>query len=257
MPVQDPYAVDAEYYDRLHPAGGADVGLWLSFAGRTVRPVLEMGAGTGRIALELAGGGHTVTAVDPSVAMLAIARAKNEERGLEVAFVEGSLADVPVRSGDEYGLVLVPADVFLHCPDGEAQLSALRQLGAALAFDGRLVVDLPGPAACIDGQRDGEPVLVYSALGDDGARLDVWQVHEDDLATQTRTLSMRYERTLADGTVRRRVSEHRLRYVYRFEMEYLVHLAGLNLLDVFGDYELGELTAGSERMIFAIGRDDG
>ena len=254
--MQDPYAIDAEFYDRLHPPGGEDIGLWLSFAGRTALPVLEIGTGTGRIALELAGAGHAVTAVDPSAAMLAIARARNEDRGLDASFVEGSLSDVPIRVGDEYGFVLVPADVFLHCAAGEAQLASLRQLRAALAADGRLAIDLPGPASFIDGLHNGEPVLVYSAPGDDGVHLDVWQVHEDDLAEQTRMLSMRYERTLPDGTVRRSISEHRLRYVYRFEMEYLAHIAGLRLLTIAGDYELGELTHDSARMIFVFGRDD-
>ena len=252
----DPYAVDAEFYDRIHPAGGEDVGLWLSFAGRTALPVLEVGTGTGRIALDLAGAGHAVTAVDPSPAMLAIARSKNEERGLDATLVEGSLGNLPLRQGDEFGLVLVPADVFLHCLDGEAQLHALDQLRTGLAFDGRLVIDLPGPAAFPDGLHNGEPLLVYSAVDDAGIRLDAWQVHEDDLAAQTRTLSMRYERTLPDGTVRRAVSEHLLRYVYRYEMEYLAHMTGLRLLDVAGDYDLGQLTHGSERMIFVFGRDD-
>jgi hypothetical protein len=67
---------------------------------------------------------------------------------------------------------------------------------------------------------------------------------------------MRYERTLPDGTVRRAVSEHLLRYVYRYEMEYLAHMTRLKLLDVAGDYDLGQLTHGSERMIFVFGRDD-
>jgi SAM-dependent methyltransferase len=255
--VPDPYAVDAEFYDLLHPPGGEDIGLWLSFAGRTDRPVLELGAGTGRIALELAGAGHSVTAVEPSAAMLAIANAKNEEQGLEVAFVEGSLTGLPLRDGDEYGLVLVPADVFLHCDDGEAQVAALQGLRSSLAFNGRLVIDLPGPAAYIDGLHNGEPVLVYSAASEGGGWLDAWQIHEDDLATQVRTLSMRYERTYPDGTVRRTISEQRLRYAYRFEMEYLAHRAGLHLLDVAGDYDLGPLTHDSDRMIFVFGRSDG
>src|SRR5690606_32771687 len=102
---------------------------------------------------------------------------------------------------------LVPADVFLHCENGEAQLAALRRMGSALAFNGRLVIDLPGPAAFIDGLHNGEPVLVYSAPQPDGTLLDAWQVHEDDLALQTRTLSMRYEVTDAQGNVRRWNSE--------------------------------------------------
>lgn len=251
--MSDPYAVDAAYYDVIHPAGGDDINLWLGLANRTTDPVLEIGTGTGRVAIALAGAGHRVRAIDPSTAMLDAARAKADEGGLEIDFAPGELGAATVPGGDRYGLVLVPPDVFLQCADGETQLDALSEAASALAPDGRLAVDLPGPAGFLSGAGDGIPVLVYSAPYEDGW-LDAWQVHEDNLALQTRTLSMRYERTAGDGLVYRTVSEHRLRYVYRFEMEYLLHIAGLRLLDLYGDYELGWLTSTSERMIFVAGR---
>ena len=70
---------------------------------------------------------------------------------------------------------------------------------------------------------------------------------------QTRHLRVTYETTDEDGLVRRRASEHVLRYVHRFELEYLLDRAGLVLSDVYGDYDLGPLTNESERMI-AIAR---
>lgn len=57
--------------------------------------------------------------------------------------------------------------------------------------------------------------------------------------------------------MRRRVSEHELRYVYRFELEYLLDDSGLALSDVYGDYDLGPLTNDSERMIAIARRRDG
>ncbi|MCA9825621.1 MAG: class I SAM-dependent methyltransferase [Dehalococcoidia bacterium] len=249
----DPYAIDAEFYDLLHPDNGDDADFWLSLAGAAEGPIVEAGTGTGRIALRLAGAGHRVVGIDPSDAMLAIARAKADEAGLDVQFAFGSLTTLGTLPRDEFGLVIVPANVFLHCEHGEDQMEALRAIAGALVAGGRVAIDLPGPARFVDGMHNGEPVLVYSAP-EEGGRLEVWQVHEDDLATQTRVLSMRYERTRPDGTTWRAVSEQVLRYVYRFEMEYLLHLAGLRLLDVFGDYELGELTHESERMIFVAVR---
>src|SRR5256885_6074762 len=56
--------------------------------------VLDVGAGTGAISLLAAELGHRVTALDLAGEMLARAREKAEERGLEVEFVEGS-ADAP------------------------------------------------------------------------------------------------------------------------------------------------------------------
>ena len=87
--------------------------------------------------------------------------------------------------------------------------------------------------------------------------LDAWQLHEDDLSGQTRMLRVIYETTDGEGLVRRKQSDHALRYVYPFEAEYLFRLAGLARADIYGDYELGPLTNDSERMILVARRSGG
>lgn len=252
----DPYANDAAFYDAIHGDFREDVELWLSFAGRTDRPVLEVGCGSGRIAVELALAGHRVTGVDPSSAMLAIAKRKASAAGMSVEFVEGLVLEQSFPR-DYFGLVLVPLDVFLYCTDGEEQRETLEVLRDALTFNGQLVMDLPGPAQGLDPDSSAVQVLAYTGETEDGERFDCWHLHDDDLATQTRMLRITYETVGADGIVRRQVSEHNLRYVYRFEVEYLLHLAGLVLVDVYGDYDLGPLTNDSERMIVVARRRDG
>lgn len=252
----DPYAADAAFYDAIHGDFREDTGLWLSFAGRTDQPVLEVGCGTGRIALELARNGHEVTGIDPSAAMLAIARAKAEADALEVSFIEGRATELALQR-EGYGLVLIPLDVFLYCQDGEEQVSLLRTLGETLVFNGALAIDLPGPAAGLDPDTNGQQMLVFSGETEDGRVFDCYHLHEDDLALQTRHLRVTYETIGADGLVRRKIGEHELRYVHRFELEYLLARSGLVLADVYGDYDLGPLTNNSERMIVIARRSDG
>lgn len=254
--MADPYVIDARFYDAIHGDRRDDTGLWLSYAGRTDRPVLEVGCGTGRIALELARAGHTVVGIDASPAMLAIARQRAEDDVLDAEFIEGRVIDLALEE-EHYGLALVPADVFLYCEDAQEQVATLGQLARALQFNGLLAIDLPGPSLWLDGSANGQPILTFSGETADGARFDAWQVHEDDLAAQTRWLRVTYEQTSDDGLVRRWQSEHRLRYVYRFEIELLLSLAGLVLVDVYGDYDLGPLTNESERMVLIARRMQG
>jgi SAM-dependent methyltransferase len=254
--VPDPYAVDADFYDAIHSSFAEDIGLWLSFAGRTDRPVLEIGCGTGRIALELALNGHTVTGIDPSPAMLQLARARAEEEAIDVTLIEGEFAEMAIEQ-DHYGFVLLPLDVFLYCKDAEAQLATLRAIAGALTFNGLLAIDVPGPALWLDPSANGQPMLTFTGETASGVRFDCWHMHEDDLAAQTRDLRVTYETLSEDGAVRRRVSQHRLRYVYRFELEYLLGMAGLALAGMYGDYDLGPLTNDSERMIAIARRDNG
>jgi SAM-dependent methyltransferase len=252
----DPYAIDAAFYDAIHGHFRDDIGLWLSFCGRTDRPVLEVGCGTGRVALELARAGHEVTGIDASPAMLERARAKAEADAIDVTFIEGRPLDLALER-DHYGLVLFPLDVFLYCASGEEQLGTLRSLGETLVYNGLLALDLPGPAAGLDPDSNGQQLLVFSGESESGEQFDCYHLHEDDLSLQERHLRVTYESTSADGLVRRRASTHLLRYVYRFETEYLLEAAGLALVDVYGDYDLGPLTNESERMIVMARRRDG
>jgi SAM-dependent methyltransferase len=254
--VPDPYAADAAYYNAIHGSFRDDIGLWASFAGRTDRPVLEVGCGTGRIALELARQGYEVAGIDPSPAMLAVARQAVEDDALDVTFFEGTATELTLEP-DHYGLVLVPLDVFLYCEDGEHQVRTLAALARTMVFNGTLILDLPGPAAGLDAASNGQPLLVFSGEAEPGQPFDCYHLHEDDLASQTRHLRVTYESVGEDGIVRRRVSEHVLRYVHRFEIEYLLDRAGLALADVYGDYDLGPLTNDSERMIVVARRRHG
>lgn len=254
--VDDPYATDADWYDRIHAGHREDIGLWLAFAGRTERPVLEVGVGTGRIAVELAIAGSVVTGLDPSPAMLARARAHADEAGVDLTLLQGRVDGLELAPG-EFGFALLPADVFLYCEDGHEQVATLTALARCLHFNGTLAIDVPGPALGLDPASNGQALLVHTGEDGDGAVLDTWHIHEDDLAAQTRLLRVVYETTSRDGAVRRRLSEHRLRYVGRFELEYLLRLAGLAVLDTYGDYDLGPLTNDSERMIVTARRIEG
>ncbi|MEO8538916.1 MAG: class I SAM-dependent methyltransferase [bacterium] len=248
----DPYATDAEFYDAIHGDFRDDTGLWASFAGRTDRPVLEVGCGTGRIALELSRQGYAVTGIDPSSAMLGVARRKAEDDAIDVTFIEGHVSDLTLEQ-EHYGLILLPLDVFLYCADGEEQRDTLRCLASSLVFNGLIAIDLPGPASGLDPDSNGVQRLVFSGETAAGTNFDCWHLHEDDLAEQTRYLRVTYETPGEDGLVRRRVSEHQLRYLYRYELEYLLADCGLVLSDIYGDYDLGPLSNDSERMV-AIAR---
>jgi hypothetical protein len=188
--------------------------------------------------------------------MLAVAREKAEADAIDATFVEGRALDLALER-EHYGLVLLPLDVFLYCADGEEQVATLQALRDSLTFNGLLALDLPGPALGLDPASNGQPVLVFSGETAGGEQFDCYHLHEDDLATQERHLRITYESLVSDGTVRRRVSHHLLRYVYRFELEYLLDKAGLALVDIYGDYDLGPLTNESERMIATARRKDG
>ena len=111
-------------------------------------PIVELGVGTGRVAVPVALAGHQVRGLDASPAMLALARARAEEAGVSdrIELSLGDLVDPPPSLGPA-SRVLVPFRPYLHLAGDGERLRALRGARDLLAPDGRLIFDVFEPTA--------------------------------------------------------------------------------------------------------------
>ncbi len=119
------------------------VELLCELAHRTGGRVLDLGAGTGHLALPLARGGHRVTAVEPARAMLAELTSSADRQGLRVAAVNASAERTGLPSAS-FDLVVV-ADA-LHWMDPELagqEVARLLAPGGALAVIEARLADTP------------------------------------------------------------------------------------------------------------------
>ena len=114
-----------------------DLALWRELAENAGGPLLDIGAGTGRVALDLAARGHDVTAIDSDADLIHALSARARQRGLKV---RASAADArSFELGRKFALAIAPMQVFqlLGGPDGRrSALSCIRRhlrLGALLA----------------------------------------------------------------------------------------------------------------------------
>jgi SAM-dependent methyltransferase len=109
-------------------------------------PVVELGVGTGRIALPIARAGIGVVGVDTSSRMLAICRERAEREGLAhlIDLRLGDLRDPPVEG--PMRLVICPFRSYLHLRTDDHRRAALRAAWKVLVPGGRLVFDVFAPA---------------------------------------------------------------------------------------------------------------
>ncbi len=249
MRADDPYDQIAPFYDLATDGFDADIDMYEAFARRVYAPVLDAGTGTGRVAIELAKRGLRVVGIDRSPAMLAVARRKVEEHAaLAIKFHQDQMV-APITSG-RFGLILCALDTFLHLSSGDEQLAALRAWSERLAPDGRIAIDLPGPAGDWGNWDPGASPLVLDWSRSVGAgHVSRFSSYRSDFATQTRTVTDIFEELAADGGVRRHMVEYVLRFVFPAEMGLLLRLTGLVECCRYGDYELGPFDSSSERMI--------
>ena len=247
----------APFYDLEFGDFADDLALYLGFAARAGGSVLELGCGTGRVLLTLAGAGYPVTGVDLSPAMLAAARAKVSAAGLGrlVALVEDDIRRLDRLGDARFALALSAINSFLHLEtraDQEAALAAVRE---RLLPGGLLILDLfpPDPRTLLE--HDGR--LAHAATYRDprsGERIDKFVTSTVDAAEQRIETIFFYDRLRADGTVERTAAPFALRYVGRFELELLLERAGFREVHLYGSYELDPFTAESERLIAVAAR---
>jgi SAM-dependent methyltransferase len=129
---------EAIWHDVECGAYAADLAAWTETASAAPGPVLELGAGTGRVALHLAAAGLEVVAVDRSAALLDELRVRARARRLPVeALVGDAHALTRIEGlGRAFGAILAPMQLVQILGGAEARAAMLRGAAERLADGG-------------------------------------------------------------------------------------------------------------------------
>jgi SAM-dependent methyltransferase len=140
-----PYDAIAELYDPWSRSVTEDVPFYVAEARKAGGPVVELGVGTGRIAVPTAAAGIRVIGVDSSSGMLDVCRRRARDAGVAdlLDLRLGDLAAPPVS--ERVRLVTCPFRSYLHLGDEAARVEALRAARELLLPDGRLIFDVFAP----------------------------------------------------------------------------------------------------------------
>jgi SAM-dependent methyltransferase len=212
----------ADVYDALmtvlpDPADCADRLAELAGPG----PALELGIGTGRVALPLAAGGVEVHGIDASEAMVERLRAKPGGDAITVTF--GDFADVPVEGS--YPLVYVVFNTFFSLLTQEDQVRCFAAVAGHLAPGGAFVVTGFVPDQTL--HPGGQSVRTFQ-LGLDLVRLDA-ALH-DPVAQRVDFQHV----VLSGGGIR--LYPGAVRYAWPSELDLMARLAGLRLRERWGGW---------------------
>lgn len=196
-------------------------------------PALELGIGTGRIALPLQQTGVEVHGIDASESMVAKLRLKPGGDALPVTF--GDFADVPVEG--HYTLIYVLFNTFYALLTQEEQLRCMRNVARHLEPQGVFVIEAFVPD--LTRYSGGQSVRV--SLDNNRVQLDAAQL---DPVTQQITAQhvMLTEQGISLFPVK-------LRYVWPAELDLMARLAGLQLRHRWGDWQGGAFSAQSSKHI--------
>jgi SAM-dependent methyltransferase len=170
------YDAIARLYDPWSRSVTEDVSFYVAEALEvSPGPVVELGVGTGRIAVPIAAAGVRVIGVDSSAGMLEVCRERAESAGV-AELVELRLGDLRAPPVSErVSLALCPFRSYLHLRSDDERLDALRAARELLVPGGRLIFDVFAPGADDIAETNGrwlerEPQIFERADWDTDAR---------------------------------------------------------------------------------------
>jgi SAM-dependent methyltransferase len=241
VPEYDPLT---DLYD-LEYTHDYDISFWLSLAEREAGPIIEWGAGTGRLAAPLAAAGHDVTAVELSAKMVE----RGKQKGGSVEWVVGDMRSA--NPGCRYGLAICAFNSFLCLKSVDDALAFLRNAHEHLVPGGLLGVEVSAfsPEELVD--PPGGPALRHDftrELPDD--RLDRFSVSHYDAATQLMQMRLFYERYGSSGKLETtRAHDLTIRITRRDELDLMLRLTGFEGEAVYGGFEGEPFTSTSDHLI--------
>lgn len=206
-------------------------------------PVLELGAGTGRIAIPIAEAGVRVTALDLDAGMLDRLRQKAHTLPADVrSRLHVSHGDMRSFALDEqFALVIIPFRAFLHNITREDQLAALRRAHAHLRPEGELALNVFHPSLEYMAAHAGAYAGVWRWLKTqkhpDGGFVVYSDATRYDTVRQRLEGMIRTEEFSPDGSLRSTNMMHlELAYLYPSDIASLLAESGFELVRISGDF---------------------
>ena len=215
-----------EWYKPLDTAAEVALLAELAHGGRA----LELGIGTGRVAIPLAARGVEVHGIDASTAMVERMRAK--PGGDAIAVTIGDMADVPVDG--RFALVFVVFNTFFQLYSQDTQLRCFANVADHLHPSGRFVIHAFVP--------DTSRVEAGEHLAVKEASLDRVRLDASVFDAQAQRLDTTQVRITGDGI---RLVHAKLRFAWPPELDLMARLAGLTLEDRWATFDKQPFTGES------------
>ena len=246
------YVAWAEWHDIFYAAADpGDLDFYHGLCSASGGPILEIGVGTGRIALPLAKEGMEIVGIDLFEPMLKVA----QQRALDVAPLDGSLKLIQADMRDfdlkrKFPVVTIPARTLLLATTEEEQIETLCRAVQHLEDDGTMAFNLfyPDPEMLAD--DPDEEFLLEVVDKPDGGRYVLTAKNHFDLDSQLNHGTQIAEELGPTGEVLRRQELNVVvRFLYPEQVITMCERVGLQVIEMWGDFEGGDLDEESDEIV--------
>ena len=243
----------SRFYDIVYENLKKDFGhkYYLEEISNAKGPVLEIGAGTGRIFVPALQKGADIYGIDQSELMTEKLREKIKEED----FVRLSIQDAREFSIDQkFKLIIAPFRMFSHLLSIEDQLKTLERVYEHLEPGGKFIFDvfIPDYASMA---ADAEDIVEFEGEYEPGKMLKRLVSRKQSNINQIVSLTFRFIWD-ENGKLNEDTCYFPFRYYFRYELENLIARSKLKMDKIYGGFERSELTGESKEFIVVCFKND-
>ncbi len=223
---------DAQRYDAEHWWKTDDLQFWRQLAAEFGPRVLELAAGTGRLALKVLESDSHYTGLEISTPFLERAREKLAPYGDRVRLIQGDMRDFHL--GEKFDLIFIGFNAFLHLLTDDDAQAALRCMGEHCHPETRLAIDIfvPDPFFLFRPPNQRIATMEYTDPNN-GQTVKVSETNEYDPLTEINRISWYYSTAGRPDFLR---YDFTMRMYYPDTMDRLLHECGFQVLEKWDDY---------------------
>ena len=242
--------LDAVMYDAENWWKTDDLAFWGELAREFGPNVLELAAGTGRLAPPILDAGANYIGIDASSAFLQQAGTKLASYGEKARLIMGDIRQFDL--GRTCDLILIGFNSFLHMLTDEDALAALACIRRHCHANTRFALDIfvPDPLFLYRPENQKVPAKIY-ADPDSGVQVTVMETNRYEPESGLNHLRWYYSKEDDPDFL---VLDFTLRMIYPDTMDRLLHDAGFRVLEKWGDYRRTPLSTESALQIYLAER---
>lgn len=241
------------------------IAFYTALAQKTGSPILEIACGTGRVCIPIARSGFIITGLDIVPGMLEQARKKSAD--LPIRWIEGDARAFDL--GEQFRLIFLTGNAFQAFLTRDDQESLLNCVRLHLHDEGIFAFETRNPRwatskqtkkmvprhshpqaeglfALLENRDEEEEQQTYTDINGNTVRVSKTQTY-DHVAQILHWTT--YRRWRSDGEDRTKITRIAVRFTFPQELEALLHYNGFTILQQYGNWNRGPLTAASPSII--------
>jgi SAM-dependent methyltransferase len=236
---QDPALYDAGYQTLTK-----DIRFYQKLAIKTKGPILELGIGTGRLALPILQAGIPLVGLDSSSEMLREAQKRLSGFGKLCHLVRGDYTHFHFQQ--KFALIFSGFNSLHHLFTAEKLLELLHCAQQHLTDDGFFAFDILNPSPDRLLTEDNTPYLRERFFDERTAQAcEIWETYKYNQEQQIKTSHWQYR--WADGSRKEHTLSHRIYFPQ--ELQTLLDAGGFQLVQYLGDFDGSSFSAVSPKQI--------